>query len=121
MKGFLLVVVLLCMFSCNKECDCEKLNKDFFQSEKIDLPKNNEPALVPETSLDIFIDENNLITVNAVEISLEALENKMVKVSEKDNGASIKVFVDSSSNFSAFNDVLNLSRMYYLRLVIAQQ
>ena len=120
MKIIFLLCIVGVLFSCKRECDCTDLAAQYSYSEQIDLPKQNEELSPSGFSLDISIDKNNILTLDSEEKTIEEIDSVIVMLLEKNEEPLIKVFADAKSDFSVFNDVLNLSKTHSLKLVIAQ-
>ena len=108
------------LLSCKRDCDCAEFATQYSYSESIDLPKQNEGVPSAGFSLDVSIDENNILTLDSEEKTIEEIDSVIVMLLENNEEPLIKVFANAKSDFSVFNDVLNLSKTHSLKLVIAQ-
>lgn len=121
MKKYIYLTIVIAFFSCKRECDCQELGDKYFQSEKIDLPTENKIILPSESDLNISIDENNVLRLDSELTSIIEIDSIIVELLEDEQEPKIEVYADAKSDFSVFNDVLNLSKTHNLKLVIAQK
>ena len=109
------------LFSCKRECDCQELALQYSYSEQVELPEKTEVKYTNESSLNISIDENNMIRLDSEVKSILDIENIIVNLLENDEEPKIKVSANAKSDFSVFNSVLNLSKTHQLALIIVQE
>lgn len=120
MKKVIFIGLVIVFFSCKRECDCEQQNNTLFFSEEVDLPIDGEPVLTTDSSLDIHIDAYNVMSIESNIVSIIDVDSAMhVLTLANDKNSRINIYADKKSEFSAFNDVLNLSLKHNLKLIIA--
>ena len=78
-----------------------------------DLPVNKDPILTPDYLMAIYIGEDNVIRLDSEIMSIVQLDSAMATLTNvNEANYHIIIYPDTKSEFSAFNEVLKLSKKY---------